>query len=363
MSTRQLNSQAKHSDWGEGWSVGLRVWVERAGQAILGKGRLELLEGIDRHHSISAAARQMGMSYRRAWELVQHINAAAGEPLVIAVTGGSHGGGAELTALGRHALGLFGELQRRLHETAAGVLSHLLEQPSTTCLHIAAAVSLEEVLGQLLTDFALRQPTVRVRAVYGASDELVNQLLARARAEVILSADPAQLDRLEDAQLLTPGSRRVVAENSLAAVAPAHRAVTVRKPADLGQAGRTRFVLASPPCPLGVYTRAYLEQLGLYEALRARATLVENSRAVLSALRADQADVGLMYGSDAFRAEGCRLLFRVGRLPHPIQYMAAMLSHCEQPEQARLLLDFLVSREAARRFRGCGFMVPAAPPR
>src|SRR5207302_7229912 len=57
--------------WSSDWSVGIRIWVERAGQAILGKGRLELLEGIDHWRSISAAARQMGMSYRRAWLLVQ----------------------------------------------------------------------------------------------------------------------------------------------------------------------------------------------------------------------------------------------------------------------------------------------------
>ena len=67
------------ASWGSDWTVGFRVWVERAGRAILGKGRLELLEAIDRWHSISAAARQIGMSYRRAWLLVQSVNEAAGE--------------------------------------------------------------------------------------------------------------------------------------------------------------------------------------------------------------------------------------------------------------------------------------------
>src|SRR5271163_1009710 len=94
--------------WGTGWRGGLRGWVERSGQAILGPGRLELLEGIDRWHSISAAARHIGMSYRRAWSLVQSVNAAAGEPLVTAATGGARGGGAQLTDLGRWAIGVFG---------------------------------------------------------------------------------------------------------------------------------------------------------------------------------------------------------------------------------------------------------------
>ena len=64
--------------WGGDWEVGLRAWVERDGHVILGKGRLELLEAIDRWHSISAAARQIGMSYRHAWLLVQGVNEAAG---------------------------------------------------------------------------------------------------------------------------------------------------------------------------------------------------------------------------------------------------------------------------------------------
>src|SRR5262245_30551328 len=130
---------------GDGWGIGLRVWVERAGQAILGPGRLELLEGIDRDHSIRAAARGMGMSYARAWSLVQRVNEAAGEPLVIASAGGAQGGGAELTPLGRWAVGVFREARAKLDQAATGLLPRLREQAPSDTLHVAAAVSLEEV--------------------------------------------------------------------------------------------------------------------------------------------------------------------------------------------------------------------------
>src|SRR5262249_18520642 len=99
MSTSRPNAPDEHPAWGEAWRVGRHVWIDGAGRAILGKGGLELLQGINRHHSISAAARHMGMSYRRAWELVQSINEGAGEPLVLAATGGVQGGGARLTPL------------------------------------------------------------------------------------------------------------------------------------------------------------------------------------------------------------------------------------------------------------------------
>jgi molybdenum ABC transporter molybdate-binding protein len=347
----------KPSSWGSDWAVGIRVWVERAGRAILGKGRLELLEGIEHCHSISAAARQMGMSYRRAWLLVQSINEAAGEPLVEAATGGAHGGGARLTSLGRQAVTVFRDLQERLLRSAASTLAGLVQEPGAAAVHVVAAVSLEEVVGQLLTDYALRQPAVRVRAVFGASDELADHLLAGAPGDLFLSADARQLDRLEAAGLLAPDSRCLLAENSLAVIGPGDCALRLRKPADLTQPGITRIALADPACPLGGYTRSYLEALGLYQPLLARTILVDSSRSVSAAVRAGQADVGLVYGSDAGSSSGCRLLFRVRRGPPPIQYIAAPISRGQPLDQATALLTFLTSRQAARRFRRCGFIV------
>ena len=69
------------------------------GRAI-GPGKIKLLELIDALGSISAAGRQMGMSYRRAWLLVDSLNLAFREPLVTSHTGGAHGGGAALTPEG-----------------------------------------------------------------------------------------------------------------------------------------------------------------------------------------------------------------------------------------------------------------------
>ena len=171
------------------WTVGVRLWVERGGRALLGPGRVELLEGIDRWHSISAAARAMKMSYRRAWLLVQSMNEAAGEPLVEAAVGGSQGGGARLTPLGRWAAAAFRDLQSLFDEKAGP-----LTAPATCdeTIHVDAAVSLEEVLGRLLADYSLRTPAVRVRVVYGASDELADRLLAARR---LTCSSPPTRDR------------------------------------------------------------------------------------------------------------------------------------------------------------------------
>jgi molybdate transport system regulatory protein len=107
------------SDAGGGWGLRVRVWVERGGRKVLGPGRAELIEHIDRLHSIGAAAKAMGMSYRRAWELVRDTNEAAGVPLVAVTAGGAGGGGATVTPHGRAAVRLYRSLIARFDRAAA----------------------------------------------------------------------------------------------------------------------------------------------------------------------------------------------------------------------------------------------------
>jgi molybdenum ABC transporter molybdate-binding protein len=337
-----------------GWGVGLRVWIERAGRSILGPGRRALLEAIDGSHSISAAARQLGMSYRRAWELVQDMNAAAGEPLVTAATGGVHGGGAALTPLGRWAIGILRDVQTQLQQTAAGLLPRLRVQAQDTAIHVVAAVSLEEVVGQILTEFAQQAPGVRVRAVYGASDELADHLLAGAPGDIYLTADPQQLERLVAVGLIRPEQQATLAENGLAAVCAAKADLSVRRPRDLTSRS-WRIAIAEPSCPLGRYTRAFLESLDLYSRLRSRAVWVENSRAAVTAARAGQADLALVYSSDAAHADACRTLFRVRRLPARIRYRGAVVHRGQPANAAEQLLAFLCTPRSVRVFCRCGF--------
>jgi molybdenum ABC transporter molybdate-binding protein len=347
--------------WARDWHVGVRVWVERHGQTVLGEGRLELLEWIERCHSISEAARQLGISYRHAWVTVQAVNDAAGKPLVTAMTGGRRGGGARLTPSGAQAVALFRQLQDQVQHAAVALLPRLVAVPASRTIHVAAAVSLEEVLSQLVTDYALRQQEVRIRLILGASDELTDQIERGASVDLFLSADAGQLKRLAAAGFAR-GPLATLADNGLAAIAPGEDGFTARKPADLlsSSSGCQRIAMATAGCPLGGYTRDYLQALGLYERFHERAVEVENSRAVFMAVQAKQADAGFIYSSATLAAHGCRVLFRVRRLPTPIRYAGVVLAHAREPEFAQEFLSFLVSKQAERRFRRWGFMPATA---
>ena len=90
-----------------------RLWLEGPTDRFMGIGRLELLEKIHRLGSISRAAQEMQMSYKRAWELVSSINEQARQPLVVTQTGGKRGGGAAVTPEGQQLIREFEALQAR----------------------------------------------------------------------------------------------------------------------------------------------------------------------------------------------------------------------------------------------------------
>ncbi len=164
--------------------------------------------------------------------------------------------------------------------------------------------------------------------------------------------------------MVRPDGRVPFAANTLAAISPADAPAVVRRPADLQRAPARRIALAQGSSPLGGYTRAYLQSLGLYDALVPRAVFVDNAAAVTAAVRVGRADVGLVYGSEAARAVSCRVLFHARRLPVPIRYVAALMGQgpvCGTGP--RPLLDFFTSGEAAAsRFAPVAFLAGRPAP-
>lgn len=99
-----------------------RVFLDRGGRGLAGRGRIALLERIDAAGSITRAAHDLGMSYRAAWEAIEAMDNVAGEPLVERAPGGKGGGGSHLTEAGRQLVRVFREAEaahRRLTEQLA----------------------------------------------------------------------------------------------------------------------------------------------------------------------------------------------------------------------------------------------------
>jgi molybdate transport system regulatory protein len=107
-----------------------RLRVRVGDEVALGPGKAELLQLVQQTGSITEAAKGMGMSYMRAWKLIQTMNRCFKESLVLTARGGRDGGGAEITELGRKSLLLYQKMERdslRVCERSRKSLQRLLK--------------------------------------------------------------------------------------------------------------------------------------------------------------------------------------------------------------------------------------------
>jgi molybdate transport system regulatory protein len=113
-------------------NIRLTVRIDFGSDRALGPGKIRLLEAIGRTGSISEAGRSLKMSYRRAWLLVDDMNRCFRAPVVATKPGGAHGGGAELTVLGRELIEKYRSIEARATAAAEPQLRRLeasLRQP------------------------------------------------------------------------------------------------------------------------------------------------------------------------------------------------------------------------------------------
>lgn len=108
-----------------------RLRIKMGDGLILGPGKIDLLDAIVRTGSISAAAREMDMSYRRAWLLVDEMNQMFDAPLVAAAPGGVRGGGAEVTPLGEAVAAAYRRIVKRTQAAIGEELSRLAKDKSS----------------------------------------------------------------------------------------------------------------------------------------------------------------------------------------------------------------------------------------
>lgn len=117
----------KHDKRDRAGRIDLKLRLMHGDEIAMGPGKADLLDAIGRTGSISAAARAMGMSYRRAWLLVDVMNNSFGAPLVRSAAGGSQGGGAGVTEMGKEVLTRYRAMQAAAAQAAASHADALIK--------------------------------------------------------------------------------------------------------------------------------------------------------------------------------------------------------------------------------------------
>jgi len=196
---------------------------------------------------------------------------------------------------------------------------------------------------------------------FGSSGDLSRQIVAAAKADVFLSADDKELDKLEQAKLVAQGTRRALLSNRLAVIEPSDAAsifTTPFDPVQLAGARLQRLSLANvETVPAGRYAKAWLERTGVWKDVAERVLPGVDVRAALAAVESGGAQAGIVYRTDVARSRKARIVFSVpADQGPPISYPIAVIASRPADRDARAFVEFLASPAARPFFEEAGFV-------
>ena len=219
-----------------------------------------------------------------------------------------------------------------------------------------AASSVGDVVNQLRPVFE-RETKYRLRTSLASTSSLATQIIHGAEADVFLSASEEWADELDKHELIA--LRRDLLANSLALIVIRDAAHSLTRPADLLDSSITRVAIADPTSvPAGQYAKRALAALNLWNEVTAKIVVTADVREALLAVESGEADVGMVYVTDAKTSDKVRVAYTFQPvLTGPIRYPLALIRRDSRGAGARKLYDFLQSDEAADAFCAAGFKV------
>jgi molybdate transport system substrate-binding protein len=219
---------------------------------------------------------------------------------------------------------------------------------------VSAAISLTEALEEAAAAYRVAGGSPVVFN-FGGSNALARQIVNGAPVDVFISADEAQMEVVEKADLVVAGTRVPVVANRLVLVVDSRS--RVKAVTDLGGAEIRRIAIGDPVAvPAGVYARQYLEQVNQWTRLQPKVVPVANVRAALTAVQNGSADAAFVYATDARIAPALRVVATITGPQAPrIVYPAAVVKTSRQPQAAAKFLEFLRTRPALAIFEKHGF--------
>ncbi|RYH11752.1 molybdate ABC transporter substrate-binding protein [Tropicimonas sp. IMCC6043] len=225
-------------------------------------------------------------------------------------------------------------------------------------LLIFAAASLTEALQEAASAWE-SQTGHRVTLSFAGSSTLARQIEAGAPADLFLSANETWMDRLEDDGLLRPGSRQDLLSNRLVLIANDLQAAPLdftAPDAIASRLGEGRLAMALVEAvPAGIYGKAALMSLGLWEDVAPQVAQADNVRAALALVASGEAPLGIVYATDAMAEPRVTVIGTFPEETHmPIRYPMAIPAESHSPE-AGSFAAWLAGPEAAAVFRAHGF--------
>jgi molybdate transport system substrate-binding protein len=226
---------------------------------------------------------------------------------------------------------------------------------------VYAAASLTDALNDIGKLFAEQKSGALVTS-YLSSSTLAKQIESGAPANVFISADEKWMDYLQDKKLIDQATRYDMVGNELVLIVPAD--------SSLGQVNMTpdfklaellaggKLAMGDPDhVPAGIYGKAALEKLGVWNSVQGSVARLNDVRAALALVERGEASMGIVYATDAAITKKVKVIGIFPQDSHPpVLYPAALVTGNETPA-ARSFLEFLKSPQAKAVFERYGFSV------
>ncbi len=234
-----------------------------------------------------------------------------------------------------------------------GGQSALAQQPVV----VFAAASLKTALDEIALQYQ-EQSTHSIHISYAGSSALARQIQYGAPAELFISANSAWMDTLEQSGLIEERSRVDLLRNRLALVG----SVTAPEPFDITtdlktELGTERLALALVDAvPAGIYAKAALQSLGMWDSIKTQIAQTDNVRAALRLVAIGEAPLGIVYNTDHRADDQVKVLYLFTESSHPpILYPAASISD-QATDAGRAFLQYLQGPDSTAVFQAHGFI-------
>lgn len=230
---------------------------------------------------------------------------------------------------------------------------------SAADLVVSAASSLTDAFQAVGKAYESKHPGTHVVLNFAASDVLLRQIASGAPADVFASADQTAMDKAVAARAIDLATRQDFATNRLVLIVPRGATVKIRSPDDLKSDAVKRVAYGDPASvPVGRYTKAALEQEGLWDVVSAKGVLAQNVRQSLDYVARGEVDAGFVFATDAAIMKDKVGVAATVPTPKPISYPIAVVAGSKQAAEAKSFEAFVQSAEGRGILAGFGFEAP-----
>ena len=231
------------------------------------------------------------------------------------------------------------------------------ESNASVTLTVSAAASLQPALEAIAPQFNQAHPDIVAEYNFAASGALQQQIEQGAAADVFFSAATQQMDALEEKALIASESRQDIVSNRLVLIESANAQTKVKNFAQLKSADINGLAVGEfRSVPAGQYARQVFERLDLLGPLQSKFVFGNTVRNVLSAVESGNAELGVVYATDAALSDRVNVIAVAPKNTHtPIVYPIAIVKTSPNPDAAQAFVDFLTTERAQTDFETFGF--------